>query len=106
MIENTFKLHAEDALSLAFEMQRSIFQMQNIWLSLLLGASSHSSFIDDYKCALKNSQSRGGQRNRRSYDQPNFEMFNIAPSLYLDYFNEVSKLYAPINNSPTQLNQS
>jgi hypothetical protein len=79
MIENAFKSHASDQLNMVFEVQQSIFQMQNIGLSLLLGASTSSNFIDDHESVLKNCQSRVVQRNRRSYDQLDFfnDIFNL-----------------------------
>ncbi len=95
MVENEFKSQATDLLSMAFEIQKSALQMQNICLGLLLGSSGSSTFIDDYRRVLENCQSRGVQRNRRSYDQLNFEVFNMAPTLYIDFFNEMSRLYAP-----------
>ena len=95
MVENEFKLQATDLLSMAFEIQKSALQMQNICLGLLLGSSGSSTFIDDYRRVLENCQSRGVQRNRRSYDQLNFEVFNVTPTLYLDFFNEMSKLCTP-----------
>ena len=95
MVENEFKSQATDLLSMAFEIQKSALQMQNICLGLLLGSSSSSTFIDDYRRVLENCQSRGVQRNRRSYDQLNFEVFNMAPTLYIDFFNEMFRLYAP-----------
>jgi hypothetical protein len=95
MVENEFKSQATDLLSMAFEIQKSALQMQNICLGLLLGSSGSSTFIDDYRRVLENCQSRGVQRNRRSYDQLNFEVFNMTPTLYIDFFNEMSRLYAP-----------
>ena len=92
MEENVFKSRATDPLSLALEIHRSTFHMHNIWLNLLLGSPSSSNFIDDYKSVLNNCQSKGVQRNRRSYDQLDFDLFNIVPTLYLNFFNEISKI--------------
>lgn len=103
MVENAIKSRARDPLSMVFEIQKSALQMQSIWLTLLLGASSSSNFINDYKSVLENCQSRGVQRNRRSYDELSSEVFTIAPTLCLDFFNQISKLYMPRTNSATRL---
>lgn len=86
MVQNKSKTNATDLLSSLFDIQMTIFQMQNIWLSLLIGESSHSNFIGEYKKVLENCQLRGVQRNKRSYDQLDF-----APAIYLDAFNAIFK---------------
>jgi hypothetical protein len=90
MVEKISKSNIADPLSLFFELQMTAFQMQAIWLSLLLGDSSYSNFIGEYKKVLENCQSRGIQRNRRSYDQLDF-----LPTLYLDAFNAAFKSREP-----------
>lgn len=90
MVEKIAKSNVTDPLSLFFEIQMTAFRMNNIWLSLLLGDSSRSNFIGEYKKVLENCQSRTVQKNKRSYDQLDF-----APTLYLDAFNAIFKSYAP-----------
>jgi hypothetical protein len=90
MVEKISKSNVADPLSLFFEIQMTAFQMHNMWLSLLLGDSSRSNFIGEYRKVLENCQSRAVQRNKRSYDQLDF-----SPTLYLDAFNAIFKSHEP-----------
>ena len=89
-MKNTSKSYAADSLSMIFEFQKSAFQLQNLWLELFLGAASSSNFVGEYKKVLDNCQSRGVQRNKRSYDQ-----LDDLPTLYIDAINAIFNSYAP-----------